>query len=466
VSVLARLRTDRFARVLALVVLVAAGVRFTYVLWGKGGTCTIRTEAFEVRAPTECPGGPGERPNDAVYYNAAANHLARGGGFTDPFHPDEPAADHPPLTVVVLAPVSWIGDRLDLFADPTNLLAHRLTMALLGTAVVAGIGLVGRRLAGERAGLVAAGLGAVYPGLWISDALIFAETITALLVVASLWAALAARAEASPRRFAVLGACCALGALARAELLLLLPLYAVVLVRWRRPRSAMSVIVRRAGAFAGAALVVLAPWVVYNTARFAEPTFVSTNDGLAIAASNCDPVYYGPGIGLTSYEAAPPGASAAERARGRWCIEDPPPAGDQSQVSKAYRERAWRYVRSHTRRVPLVVAARVGRVWNVFRPFDMVRYNEGEDREPWATRAAIWTFFPVALAAAGGAARRYRLDRRSLAVLVAPLVVVTVGAALTYGQARYRAAAEPALVLLAACGMVREPGSGRRAPVR
>ncbi len=455
------MRFDRFTRLLLAIVLVALGVRVAYVLWGKGGECVIRTATIDVRSPTQCPGAGG-RPNDAVYYNAAANHLARGGGFTDPFGSTQPAADHPPLTVVVLAPVSWVGDHVrGVFNDPTNLLLHRLTMAGIGASVVAGIGLIGRRLGRDRIGLVAATIAAVYPGLWINDALIFAETVTNFTVVVALWAALRARRRPTMSRLAVLGALGALCGLARAELLLFVPLLALIVARWRTPGA-----IRRAGIVAGVAGVVLAPWVLYNTVRFEEPTIVSTNDGLALAASNCDPVYYGSGIGLTSYDSAPPDAPGAVKASGRYCVEDPPPPGDQSEVSRAYRSRAVRYVRSHWSRVPLVVAARVGRVWNVYRPFDMVWYNEGEDREPWATRAAIWTFYPIAGAAIAGAVSLRRRDRRTLAVLLVPLVTVTLGAALTYGQARYRAAAEPAIVLLAALAIAREAEPGRTPPVR
>ena len=45
------------------------------------------------------------------------------------------------------------------------------------------------------------------------------------------------------------------------------------------------------GAAVGASVLVVAPWVVYNMTRFDEPMFLSTNDGLALAGSNCDPVY-------------------------------------------------------------------------------------------------------------------------------------------------------------------------------
>ena len=41
--------------------------------------------------------------------------------------------------------------------------------ALVGTVTVVLVGLLARRVAGERAGLIAAAVAAVYPLLWLAD---------------------------------------------------------------------------------------------------------------------------------------------------------------------------------------------------------------------------------------------------------------------------------------------------------
>ena len=41
-------------------------------------------------------------------------------------------------------------------------------------------------------------------------------------------------------------------------------------------------------AAAVACVLVLAPWFVHNASRFEDRVLISTNDGLAIAGSNCD----------------------------------------------------------------------------------------------------------------------------------------------------------------------------------
>jgi hypothetical protein len=50
-------------------------------------------------------------------------------------------------------------------------------------------------------------------------------------------------------------------------------------------------------------------------------------------------------------------------------------------------------------------------------------------------------------------ALRLRRHRIELWILLAPLVLVTVSSALVYGSTRFRAAAEPAIVVLAAVAM-------------
>ena len=49
---------------------------------------------------------------DQIYYNAQANTIARGHGFTD-FRDGSQQAEHPPLTALALTPTSWVMERFD-----------------------------------------------------------------------------------------------------------------------------------------------------------------------------------------------------------------------------------------------------------------------------------------------------------------------------------------------------------------
>jgi hypothetical protein len=446
-SVLRRLRARRvrFWRVLLVIAFAALVIRVAYVQLAKAGPC--RSAAGVVVHESECPIG------DQIFYNEAANRLADGDGFVEPFDQRRlpevvpgtaPAADHPPLTVVVLAPVSLLGGvpPLSWFGDENHVHQHRLFLALLGTGVVVLIGVLGRRVGGDMVGWVAAGIAAAYPYLWVSDGIVMSETVTNAVVVGALVLAYRFLARPCAARAVVLGVACGLATLSRAELALLVPLLAIPLA-WlaRAPGRRAGERWRDAGAAAGAALLVVAPWVGYNLARFEDPTTISTNDGIALAGSNCDAVYSGGGLGLTYL--APP------------CLDEPPPPGDQSEVATVYRRRAIDYARDHAGEVPKVVAARIGRTWGVYRPADMISFNEGEGREPWTTRVGMVAYYPLVLAAIGGAVLlARRRGWRMLWPLVVPAIVVTVGAATTYGQTRFRAAAEPSIVVLAAVAAV------------
>jgi hypothetical protein len=121
----------------------------------------------------------------------------------------------------------------------------------------------------------------------------------------------------------------------------------------------------------------------------------------------------------------------------------------------------------HLAKLPLVVAARVGRLWSVYRPFDMISYNQGESRERWVTELGLVAYYPlILLAIAGGLAMVRRRERLLLCFLLAPAIADTLGAAGTYGQTRFRAPSEPSIVILAAIGAVWavDAWRSRRAP--
>jgi len=444
----------RFGRVLLVIVAVAFGIRVAYVAVAKAGPCPLvfadgtRFGSY----PSKCLRG------DELFYNSEANYVADGHGFNEPLssftHPGQtgphPAADHPPLTVLVLTPVAWLADRAPLswvIKEPLHdhVREDRYTMVLLGTLLVGLVGLIGRRVGGEVVGLVAAAIAALSPNIWVNDGLVMSETLTALTVVGTMLAALWWRDRPSWRRATVVGVMCGLATLARIEFLLLVPLLAIVVacslpIPWAARGKQALVTVAVAG-------LVIAPWVGFNLARFHDPTFVSTNDGLTLAGANCDSMYHGSAIGFWTLQS---------------CADNPPP-GDQSQVAAALRRRGLSYIKHHLTRVPLVVLARVGRTWSLFRPLDMVSLNTGEDREEAVSRLGLVAYYPTLLFAIAGAVVLWRRRARAfLWILVVPAIIVTINTMVTYGLTRFRAGAEPSLALLAAVGIVEVVGTIRR----
>ena len=117
---IARAPASRFARILLVIVIVAFGVRVV-VRRGRQARAVPdhgRRARSSARYPSQCSVG------DQIFYNAEANTLAAGHGFVEPLwavtHPGEkapPAADHPPLTVIVLGGVNWLVEHPPLSCD-------------------------------------------------------------------------------------------------------------------------------------------------------------------------------------------------------------------------------------------------------------------------------------------------------------------------------------------------------------
>jgi 4-amino-4-deoxy-L-arabinose transferase-like glycosyltransferase len=431
----------RFGRVLLVIVLVAAAVRIAYIEGAKRGPCVRTINGVVTRSESQCLRG------DQLYYSATAKRLADGKWFTldasDPVKPlgatTGPDAAHPPLTVIALTPVSFLSKFPPLsWIDHSRVMQQRYMMALLGTLLVFLIGLLGRAIGGDDAGLWAAGIAAVYPNLWVNDGLVMSETVTNLVLVTLLLLMMRLLRRGEMRIAVWCGIVAGLAMLTRAELIVLVPLLALVL----RTRGAVTRDrwLRFGGCVVAVSLLVITPWVVYNNTRFRDPVFISTQDGLTVAGANCRTHYFGNLIGLWGLQPDCVGATA--------------PPGDESQRSHALRNRAWGYTRDHVARWPLVAAARLGRTFGVYRPMDVVAYHQRESRERWVSILGLITFFPLLLLAAFGARRVWRRDRPALWLLVAPMIVVVITTVLTYGQFRFRVVAEPSFVVLAAVAIV------------
>jgi 4-amino-4-deoxy-L-arabinose transferase-like glycosyltransferase len=388
---------------------------------------------------------PVQLGGDAVYYHVGANALADGHGFV---HPIElafrfrsiPGADHPPAYIVYLGLASKLGFR--------TVLAHQIWSALLGTATIAVVGLIGRRIGGARVGLIAAALAAVFPTMWMPDAWVLAETMAIFATCLVILAAYRCWDRPQPLSAGLLGIALGLAALSRSELLLLAPLIVLPLVWFRRSKANRPIAMLVVATLTTVATI--APWAVYNLSRFDEPVFLSNQLDRTMAASWCDEAFSGPLIGYKSYD----------------CLRRAD-SGDTPAEMRSSSERAWkRYARNHMTRVPVVAAARVGRMWGVFRPIQQVDAETGLKRGEWPSTFVGLVMTWVLIIAGVVGARRLRLRGVALSPLVAPILAVSAVAALTFGQLRYRAPAEPAIVLLAAAAFARRPPKGdRQVPV-
>jgi 4-amino-4-deoxy-L-arabinose transferase-like glycosyltransferase len=366
---------------------------------------------------------------DALTFHLLANILANGHGFVaaQPYALQgvvEPTAEHPPLYPLLLSAVSWLGG--------TGYTAHRLASALMGTGTVFAVGLLGRRVGGERVGLVAAAVAAIYPILIVTDGTLLSESLYGLLIALTLLAAYRLADVPSLGRAALLGALCALCALTRAEASLLLVIL-VLPVAWRAGGRALRG--RRLAAATVAFFLVLAPWLIRTWTVFDQPVWISTNSGTLIAGANCGPVYHGDLIGL-------------------WRIDCLKLAhGSEAHKAAIWRRQGIDYAADHAGRLPVVVAVRVLRIWDFYRPNQAASYETLEQRDLRSEQIGTGVYY-ILLALAIYGALLLRRRGSPLWILLSAPVLVTVSGALGCGITRLRMAAEISIVVLAGVAVV------------
>jgi 4-amino-4-deoxy-L-arabinose transferase-like glycosyltransferase len=394
----AAVRPDRrFVIGVAGLVLLGAVIRVAYTVW---------IAPWPPRALT-----------DELYYSLLPSLLAHGGGFTDPLQRIllgrmVVTAQHAPLYPLVLTGLYELGG--------TGQEAQRLLGSLFGAGTIIVLALLGRRVGGQRVGLVAAAIGALYPMLVTADGALMSESLYGFLIGCTLLAAFRLRDVAGNGRAALLGATAGLAALTRPEGALLLPLLLVPMVR--RPGG-----VRTAAVSVLTLLVVLTPWTVRNALVFHRFVPISNDGGITIAGANCQQTYFGDQMG--SWHPGLP------------CTKSYP--GDEVAVSSHLEHDGLHYAEHHLGRLPLVILAREGREWSLFRP------ATDTGRSGSVETLGILVYYFLALGAIYGF---ILLRRRRVPTwfLTAPVVLVTVTAALTFGAARFREPAELSLVVLAA----------------
>jgi 4-amino-4-deoxy-L-arabinose transferase-like glycosyltransferase len=420
-------RDRRFAIALGAIALAALAIRIVFIV---------------VVDPTVPALG------DASAYRLLAEQLARGHGYIRPFdnlllHVHRPTAEYPPLFPMLLA--------IPVRAGLHSVEQLRIFAACVGAGTVALVGALGRRVASPAVGLIAAAVAAIYPMLFLPEATLMAESLYVALVTAVLLAAYRAFDEPSRVRFVVLGILIGLATLTRAEGFLLGIVVVVPLACWLRDLPARARVGRAAIAL-GVAVVVLVPWTIRNAVRFHMFIPVSTNVATLIDGANCDATYRGPQTGLWRETFSQHGSHATTVPQAKACFEGfdiSDPHFDEAQAARTHTSDGLTYARDHLATLPKVALVRVLRTWGAYAARQQVDFESLEGRpRAWQLRGTVmyWLLVPIAIAGAVVLRRR----RRLLWPLAATAVTVTLVAAATYGQQRFRIAAEPAILVLVA----------------
>jgi Dolichyl-phosphate-mannose-protein mannosyltransferase len=424
-------RVSSFAIALAVIALVAIAVRVTFV----------------VVVDPEVP-----RIGDASAYHLLANNLADHGEYFRPFDDQlldrvRPTAEYPPLFPVLLAVPARFGAE--------SVESQRLFLCFVGAATVVLVGLLGRRLGGPAVGLVAAGIAAVYPMLFQSEAILMAEALYALLVTVVLLLAYRAIDQPTSARFALLGVGIGLATLTRAEGLLLgavlvVPLCWCLFALEPKRRAIL------AATALGVAVLVVVPWTIRNAVRLDAFVPVSNNVSTLIDGANCDAVYGGDQLGLWRETFSQFGDDARQKPQAVACFEGfdiGSPDFEEAEVADRHRDDGIEYARDHLGSSPKVMAVRWLRTFGLYDPSQQVDYESLEGRpRNWQMAGTVmfWVLMPFAV----GGVVLLRRKRVPIWPLVSTVVVVSITAMLTYGQQRFRVAAEPAIIATAAVALV------------
>jgi 4-amino-4-deoxy-L-arabinose transferase-like glycosyltransferase len=370
--------------------------------------------------------------SDATKYTALANYIAGGKWFTDAYAGNAQTADHSPLYPLYLSVLALFR------SSPTPEFDFVVWSCLLGVASVVVIGIAGREILSARVGLVAAGIAAIDPAMWVHDGLLLSESMAILMT--SLIILFAYRLWRTPSLWNVawLGVFCGLGTLSRSELALSVPLVLLPLALraagdWKRRISLLVV----GGLFAGLAV---APWIIYNRTRFDEPVMLTTNFGRTMAAAKCNEAINSDLIGAQSY-------GCLQKIEARHGIV---PGTDESKADRIYRSEAWKYVREHPGSTVKQVAASWARIFGLYQPFKPTTSKFVEATQGTVVALFVllsfYVLFPAAIV--GGVF----LHRRGVPVwpLASFGVMILFSVTLTFAQQRYRAIGEPSMVILTA----------------
>jgi 4-amino-4-deoxy-L-arabinose transferase-like glycosyltransferase len=384
---------------------------------------------------------------DARDYDGHAVSIAQGNGYSASYAL-RPTAFRPPGFTYLLGGVYWVAG-VERAAAPERVIVARRAQVVIGTVLVAMIGLIAAQLWGPRVALVAMGLAALYVPLVTMSGTVMSEPLFAVFMLGCLSAAIVHRRSAHRWRWALLaGVLAGLAILTRANaVILLLPL---ALVAWdRRPRWSLRALGPPVALVAVAVLVV-SPWTIRNARTLHQFVPVSTQLGSALGGTYNDDA--------RSDKRHPASWRSLRRVASYQDLVGDLAHTNEAVLDKQLRHRAERYALDHPGYVATVA------FWTTVRALELdglgwARHTAGtvsiDGR--WANRG-VYCFWLFALLAIAGAFTR--LARQApWYVWAFPALMYLSVVFLVIETPRYRTPLDPFVVLLAALALVT---AGRR----
>jgi len=409
---------------LAIVLVLAAGLR-----------------AIEAASPDKR-----HQSSDEYSYVAIAKALAHDHHYTT----TQAALRWPPGAPVAFAAAEAIGGGPSLATGHPDITLAYWVQALAGVLLVAAVFAVTTMLAGTWAGVVAAGVCAVYPPLVTATAELLSEPLGTAMLAIAIAATLTALRGTALRRYAIAGVALGLTALARSDFLLLgLPLAALVLLA-RRGSDGMRSALRCAAVLLAAVALTVLPWEIYVSARAHQLVAITTGDAPELFIGT-----YLPGDG-TSFGMRRVLSREGERTAGAVLdrvAAKRPDLGRSAALRREALDNIWYDVR-HPIAYAAMTARKVSRMW-------LQPSRVGSPSAPgWVGFVHILV---LVLALAGLVVGFARARRWPLVVLAVPIAYSTLLHAFLVSQPRYNLPLMPLLIAGGVAGVALALGL-RRAP--
>lgn len=406
----------RFHRALASIAIGALALRVVYLL-------ELRGEAL-----VAVPIGDGWQYDEWARRIAAGEWLGAQAFYQTPLYPY--------LLAVIYTAVGH------------SLTAVRAIQAVLGVAACVLLGIAGRRFFGERAGLIAAGMLALYPWAIFSDGLIQKSSLDAFLITALL--ASLAVFQFRPHWKWLIAAGLALGAFAinRETGRLLHPVVVFWLLGAFREAVDLRGRIRWSAIFTAAVAAIMLPVAVHNYRASGEFLLSTSQSGPNFYIGNHDGAS---GI----YEPLTPGGGSAERERSdavRLAEQATGRALSPGEVSDYWLGRAIEYIRTQPADWVRLTGVKLLLTLNAAEVADTESLDVYAEYSR-LLRALTWFDFGLVLPLAVFGIWQSRGGWKRLSLLYAVLLVLLLSVAAFFVLARYRYPAVPVAMLFAAYGI-------------
>lgn len=374
------------------------------------------------------------QPDEGVYLSLARNiHENRVIGIES-----EPSADRPPALPLLVAGVyELFGSRVP---------AARVLNAMLGTLLVWLLLHYGVATFGERDGLVAAAIAALYPFFIYWSGVVMTETLTACLAVFALWKTQELVDAPSPGRAALAGVLWGLTALARTQNLgFALLLIATLPVSFALARDSRCFQVTACTAvFAVSALLLPGLWAMRN--RSVTGSFVlDTHAGYTLI------------IRTMFHDQDRIDTSVAQQALSKTALYREVMALSPAQRNRAFTRAALRFIRDNPRTYLRNCTDNFIQLWRFYPRLDKaIGVSDAflnRDRRGFALLSLATE---PALILLGLAGLRFGVaERRPVFLPLLFIAFTTAIHTLVIAQMRYRIPVMPLVILLAAVGATR-----------